>query len=270
MSCARARRASARSSTARRTASSCWTSSSPWSTSTARPAKASATAARSWSACTPAISMPGLDEPAIARLAERAGAGQRVTFETRHRRKDGTVFPVEIRTGTFKQAGQLFYLALVRDISERKLRRGSVAGERQRAADGPDGACSRVAADDAGRADHVGRSRGQPAAGGDDRQRRRRARAGSPPIRPRSRKRARRSTTSPPTASGRARSSRESARSRSTRRRAWSCWMSTARFSKSSRSRSTSCAATTSFSRRSSTRRCGAWRAIASSCSRCC
>jgi PAS domain S-box-containing protein len=63
----------------------------------------------------------GLDEPAIARLAERAGAGQRVTFETRHRRKDGTVFPVEIRTGTFKQAGQLFYLALVRDISERKL-----------------------------------------------------------------------------------------------------------------------------------------------------
>ena len=63
----------------------------------------------------------GLDEPAIARLAERAGAGQRVTFETRHRRKDGTVFPVEIRTGTFKQAGQLLYLALVRDISERKL-----------------------------------------------------------------------------------------------------------------------------------------------------
>jgi C4-dicarboxylate-specific signal transduction histidine kinase len=44
-----------------------------------------------------------------------------MTFETRHRRKDGTVFPVEIRTGTFKQAGQLFYLALARDISERKL-----------------------------------------------------------------------------------------------------------------------------------------------------
>ena len=63
----------------------------------------------------------GLDEPAIARLAEQAAAGQRVTFETRHRRKDGTVFPVEIHTGTFKQAGQLFYLALARDISERKL-----------------------------------------------------------------------------------------------------------------------------------------------------
>ena len=31
------------------------------------------------------------------------------------------MFPVEIRTGTFRQAEKLFYLALARDISERKL-----------------------------------------------------------------------------------------------------------------------------------------------------
>ena len=62
-----------------------------------------------------------MDEPSIDRLARRAGAGEIITFETRHRRKDGTTFPVEIRTGTFKQGGQLFYLALARDISERKL-----------------------------------------------------------------------------------------------------------------------------------------------------
>ena len=31
------------------------------------------------------------------------------------------MFPVEIRTGTFKQGGQVFYLALARDITERKL-----------------------------------------------------------------------------------------------------------------------------------------------------
>ncbi len=43
-----------------------------------------------------------------------------ITFETRHRRKDGTVFPVEIRAGTFRQEGKLFYLALARDITERK------------------------------------------------------------------------------------------------------------------------------------------------------
>ena len=62
----------------------------------------------------------GLDEPSIERLSQRAGAGETITFETRHRRKDGTVFPVEIRTGTFEQGGELFYLALARDISERK------------------------------------------------------------------------------------------------------------------------------------------------------
>jgi PAS domain S-box-containing protein len=63
----------------------------------------------------------GLDEAAIARLADRAGAGERINFETRHRRKDGTVFPVEIRAGTFRQGGKLFYLALARDMSERTL-----------------------------------------------------------------------------------------------------------------------------------------------------
>jgi PAS domain S-box-containing protein len=62
-----------------------------------------------------------LDQSSIAGIAERARAGQIVTFETRHRRRDGTTFPVEIRTRTFKQDGELFYLALARDISERKL-----------------------------------------------------------------------------------------------------------------------------------------------------
>jgi PAS domain S-box-containing protein len=61
-----------------------------------------------------------LDEPSIQRLAQRARAGEIITFETRHRRKDGTTFPVEVRSGTFEQGGKLFYLALARDISERK------------------------------------------------------------------------------------------------------------------------------------------------------
>ena len=63
----------------------------------------------------------GLDEPSIELLSQRASAGEIITFETRHRRKDGSAFPVEIRTGTFKEGGELFYLALARDISERKL-----------------------------------------------------------------------------------------------------------------------------------------------------
>ena len=63
----------------------------------------------------------GLDEPSIGQLAQRAGAGEIITLETRHRRKDGSAFPVEIRTGTFTQGSELFYLSLARDISERKL-----------------------------------------------------------------------------------------------------------------------------------------------------
>ena len=49
-----------------------------------------------------------LDESSIERLSQRAIAGEIITFETRHRRKDGTAFPVEIRTGTFKDRWQAF------------------------------------------------------------------------------------------------------------------------------------------------------------------
>jgi len=63
----------------------------------------------------------GLAEAAIARLAERAARGETVTFETLHRRKDGAVFPVEIRVRTFGEGDKRFYVALARDISERKL-----------------------------------------------------------------------------------------------------------------------------------------------------
>jgi PAS domain S-box-containing protein len=62
----------------------------------------------------------GLDEASVARLAERVGAGETVTFESRHRRKDGTVFPVEIRARRFPQGEHRLRYSLVRDITERK------------------------------------------------------------------------------------------------------------------------------------------------------
>ena len=58
-----------------------------------------------------------LDEAAITRLAQRARAGEKITFETRHRRKDGTVFPVEIRTGTFRQGEKLGSISRLRATS---------------------------------------------------------------------------------------------------------------------------------------------------------
>jgi PAS domain S-box-containing protein len=59
------------------------------------------------------------DEASIRQVGQRAAAGGTLTFETRHRRKDGTVFPVEIRATQFEQDGRRF-LSLVRDITERK------------------------------------------------------------------------------------------------------------------------------------------------------
>jgi PAS domain S-box-containing protein len=43
-----------------------------------------------------------------------------LTFESRHRRKDGTQFPVEVRVREFRQHDQSFALALARDITDRK------------------------------------------------------------------------------------------------------------------------------------------------------
>ena len=62
----------------------------------------------------------GLDEASIARIGEQVASGQTVTFETQHRRKDGTIFPVEIRARQFQHGAHRFRLSLARDITERK------------------------------------------------------------------------------------------------------------------------------------------------------
>jgi PAS domain S-box-containing protein len=61
-------------------------------------------------------------------VKERLESGEIFTFETAHRRKDGTVFPVEVRLRPFHEGSRVFCLALVQDISERKL----AEAERQR------------------------------------------------------------------------------------------------------------------------------------------
>jgi PAS domain S-box-containing protein len=74
----------------------------------------------------------GLDEAAIGRLTDRFAAGENVTFESLHRRKDGAVFPVEVRTGRFQRGGRLYRLALARDITERKRTEAELSEMRER------------------------------------------------------------------------------------------------------------------------------------------
>ncbi|MEA2659933.1 MAG: hypothetical protein QOF64_2539, partial [Candidatus Binatota bacterium] len=63
----------------------------------------------------------GLDAALIqCEMKERLDAGEVFAFETSHRRKDGTFFPVEVRIRPFWHGGQRFGLALVRNITERK------------------------------------------------------------------------------------------------------------------------------------------------------
>jgi PAS domain S-box-containing protein len=74
----------------------------------------------------------GLDEAMIGQLAVRVTAGETVTFESLHRRKDGTVFPVEVRIGRFQRGDRLYGLSLVRDITERKRTESELSEMRER------------------------------------------------------------------------------------------------------------------------------------------
>jgi PAS domain S-box-containing protein len=74
----------------------------------------------------------GLDDASIARVAERVAAGETVMFETLHRRKDGTVFPVEIRARHFPHGPRRFRLSLVRDITDRKRAEAELRASEER------------------------------------------------------------------------------------------------------------------------------------------
>jgi PAS domain S-box-containing protein len=53
-------------------------------------------------------------------IKRKLDAGQPIAFESRHRRKDGTVFPVEVRGQAFWEDGRRFYVSLARDTTDRK------------------------------------------------------------------------------------------------------------------------------------------------------
>ena len=67
---------------------------------------------------------PALVEDRVRELNE----GETIAFETRHRRKDGTIFPVEVRGQGFREGGRGFLVSLVRDVTERKRAEEKVRG----------------------------------------------------------------------------------------------------------------------------------------------
>jgi formate hydrogenlyase transcriptional activator len=68
----------------------------------------------------PQVFDPDADAALLQWINDRIAAGEVCTFETRNRRKDGTVFPVEVRVRPFQLGGRRLHLALARNISERK------------------------------------------------------------------------------------------------------------------------------------------------------
>jgi len=62
----------------------------------------------------------GLPPEEVIKIGMRVAAGETFAFETRHRRKDGTEFPVELRVRPFQHGGKRLSVALGRDITGRK------------------------------------------------------------------------------------------------------------------------------------------------------
>ena len=68
-----------------------------------------------------------------ATTAQMASADERgILFETVHRRKDGSTFPVEVSSKGALQDGTRILVSVIRDISERKSAEARVAAERER------------------------------------------------------------------------------------------------------------------------------------------
>ncbi len=68
------------------------------------------------------------DPGVLEDLWDQMASGAPVTLDGRHRRKDGGVFPVEVRLGLFEQGGERLLIALARDVTERLEAEDTLAG----------------------------------------------------------------------------------------------------------------------------------------------
>src|SRR5262249_18444840 len=69
---------------------------------------------------TPFDFTPDLTPAVVEDRVRKLLAGEAGVFEDRQRRKDGTIFPVEVRSRAFWEGGRQFFVSLARDITDRK------------------------------------------------------------------------------------------------------------------------------------------------------
>lgn len=62
---------------------------------------------------------PQIDRDSFQKLTERLQAGESIAFDSRHRRKDGTEFAVEVSVRQFERSGSHYAIAIAHDISRR-------------------------------------------------------------------------------------------------------------------------------------------------------
>jgi PAS domain S-box-containing protein len=70
-----------------------------------------------------------LDPAVIDEMEARLAAKEVIVFDTRHRRKDGRVFPVEVRSRGFRQGERQLAVSFARDITERKQMEAALAAQ---------------------------------------------------------------------------------------------------------------------------------------------
>lgn len=69
---------------------------------------------------TPQAFEPIVTEAMFAEVCKRRNSEERISFDTINQRKDGTQFPVEVRARRYEIDGVEYWLAYVRDITDRK------------------------------------------------------------------------------------------------------------------------------------------------------
>lgn len=70
---------------------------------------------------------PDTTQEDFKRIWKQMSAKGHITFKTRHRRRDGSLFPVEIQSSLFEYQGKTMNMALARNITERKYAAQKVA-----------------------------------------------------------------------------------------------------------------------------------------------